>query len=183
MKPTIDGYVQEYGQENMPPPWAAFTISDSPKAGNFHVVQKVLVGAFEFDILFSAATQARLTSSTLDDAIGTTSKSFKKRFQDTLKPLGPFNKAEYTPFSESLFSNLLGGVGYFYGDSMVDRSHAPEYDEENEGFWERDCRSQIASRNSQRPTSTIVHQCTFSTFLSSRLPLGRRLPSHSDRGI
>ena len=35
-----------------------------------------------------------------------------------------------------MFSNLLGGLGYFYGDSVVDRSYAPEYDEENEGFWE-----------------------------------------------
>lgn len=35
-----------------------------------------------------------------------------------------------------MFSNLLGGIGYFYGDAIVDRSYAPEYDEENEGFWE-----------------------------------------------
>ena len=36
----------------------------------------------------------------------------------------------------SCFSNLIGGIGYFYGDSVVDRSYAPEYEEENEGFWE-----------------------------------------------
>lgn len=35
-----------------------------------------------------------------------------------------------------MFSNLLGGIGYFYGDSLVDRSYASEYDEDNEGFWE-----------------------------------------------
>ena len=35
-----------------------------------------------------------------------------------------------------MFSNLVGGIGYFHGDSVVDRSYAPEYDEENEGFWE-----------------------------------------------
>jgi mannosyl-oligosaccharide glucosidase len=35
-----------------------------------------------------------------------------------------------------MFSNLIGGLGYFYGDAVVDRSYAPEYDEENEGFWE-----------------------------------------------
>lgn len=34
-----------------------------------------------------------------------------------------------------MFSNLIGGIGYFYGDSVVDRSYAPEYEEENEGFW------------------------------------------------
>lgn len=35
-----------------------------------------------------------------------------------------------------MFSNLIGGIGYFYGDAIVDRSYAPEYEEENEGFWE-----------------------------------------------
>lgn len=35
-----------------------------------------------------------------------------------------------------MFSNLLGGVGYFHGDQLIDRSGAPEYQEENEGFWE-----------------------------------------------
>ena len=35
-----------------------------------------------------------------------------------------------------MFSNLVGGIGYFYGDSIVDRSYAAEYDEENEGFWQ-----------------------------------------------
>jgi mannosyl-oligosaccharide glucosidase len=136
MKPTIEGYMQEFGQENMPPPWAAFTISDEPKPGNFHVVQKIFVGAFEFDVLFSPAAESRMTTSVLDKTIADVSKNFKTKFRNTLKPVAPFNKPDYTPFSESLFSNLLGGVGYFYGDSLVDRSYAPEYDEENEGFWE-----------------------------------------------
>ena len=35
-----------------------------------------------------------------------------------------------------MLSNLVGGIGYFYGDSLVDRSYAPEYEEENEGFWD-----------------------------------------------
>ena len=35
-----------------------------------------------------------------------------------------------------MFSNLIGGIGYFYGDAVVDRSYAQEYEEENEGFWE-----------------------------------------------
>jgi mannosyl-oligosaccharide glucosidase len=38
--------------------------------------------------------------------------------------------------SKALFSNLLGGIGYFYGDWRADRTYAPEYEEDNEGFWE-----------------------------------------------
>lgn len=35
-----------------------------------------------------------------------------------------------------MFSNLLGGIGYFYGDQIIDKTYAPEYEEDNEGFWE-----------------------------------------------
>ena len=62
--------------------------------------------------------------------------SFVKHFKDVFKPNAPFGNDKYLQFSESLLSNLLGGIGYFYGDWTVDRSYAPEYDEENEGFWE-----------------------------------------------
>lgn len=35
-----------------------------------------------------------------------------------------------------MFSNLIGGVGYFHGTALVDRSNADEYAEEEEEFWE-----------------------------------------------
>lgn len=35
-----------------------------------------------------------------------------------------------------MFSNLLGGIGFFYGDSLADLSDAEEYEEDSEGFWE-----------------------------------------------
>ncbi|EXJ91346.1 mannosyl-oligosaccharide glucosidase [Capronia coronata CBS 617.96] len=136
MKQQIDAYVQEYGQENMPPPWAAFTIPQNPGPGNFHMVQKVFVGDFEFDILFNSASGPSVSTETLDKTIATTSDKFKSKFKEVFAPLAPFTKPAYTAFAESMFSNLFGGIGYFYGDSLVDRSYAPEYDEENEGFWE-----------------------------------------------
>lgn len=136
MKQEIDAHVQEYGQENMPPPWAAFTIPHKPGPGNFHMVQKVFVGDFEFDILFNSVSGPSVSTETLDQAISATSDKFKSRFKEIFTPLAPFTKSAYTAFAESMFSNLFGGIGYFYGDSLVDRSYAPEYDEENEGFWE-----------------------------------------------
>lgn len=63
-------------------------------------------------------------------------ESFSERFNRLFAPKSPFNKPQYTKFAKELLSNLIGGIGYFYGDSMVDRSYAPEYDEENEGFWQ-----------------------------------------------
>ena len=63
-------------------------------------------------------------------------KSFSDRFSKVLAPQAPFTKSKYLKFGKSMLSNLIGGIGYFHGDYLVDRSYAPEYEEENEGFWE-----------------------------------------------
>ncbi|OQV04143.1 hypothetical protein CLAIMM_09071 [Cladophialophora immunda] len=136
MKSEIDGLVQQYGQENMPPPWQAFTIQQQPGPGNFHMVQKMFVGAFETDIQFKSVSGPAVSSESLTKSISGSSTEFKKKFKEVFEPLAPFTKPAYTDFSASMFSNLFGGIGYFYGDSLVDRSYAPEYDEDNEGFWE-----------------------------------------------
>lgn len=102
-----------------------------------HVVQKVFEGPFEFDIIYSSASaEAPVTSDELSEAIEKTTTQFGDRFKELLAPKAPFNKSEYQGFAKSMFSNLIGGIGYFYGDSVVDKSYAPEYEEENEGFWQ-----------------------------------------------
>ena len=69
-------------------------------------------------------------------AIKTSAESFSNRFTKILAPMAPYKTPKYQVFAKSMISNLLGGIGYFYGDSITDRSYAPEYEEENEGFWE-----------------------------------------------
>ncbi|KAF6241423.1 hypothetical protein HO173_000133 [Letharia columbiana] len=137
MKEEIDAMIAEYGQENAPPPWATFTVGNDIKEGNMHVVQKVFEGSFEFDIIYSSASaEAPVTSDDLSGAIEKATTQFAHRFKKLLAPQAPFNKSKYQDFAKSMFSNLIGGIGYFYGDSVVDKSYAPEYEEENEGFWQ-----------------------------------------------
>ena len=137
LKGEIERYVEKYGQEHAPPPWATFTIPNNVQEGNLHFVQKVFVGAFEFDVLYSSNdAPTPMTSTKLDEASKDTTDLFTRRFKTLLAPKAPFDKPEYLKFAKSMFSNLVGGIGYFYGDAVVDRSNAPEYEEENEGFWE-----------------------------------------------
>ena len=137
MKTTIDGFVEEYTVEKMPPPWLTYTIQNRPGAGNMHLVQKVFEGAFEFDIIYKPKSrEMSFSSDYVTKQIDNVKKSFDKKYLDVLKPQAPFTVSKYLDFSKSLFSNLIGGIGYFYGDQVVDRSYASEYDEENEGFWE-----------------------------------------------
>lgn len=136
LKQEIDVHIEKYTQDNLPPPFQIYTLKPEAGPGNVHFVQKVFEGAFEFDVLFSSsAGEEDMTSTKLTSGIKTVVESFDKRFESIFKPQAPFAGSKYLDFSKSMLSNLLGGIGYFHGDSRVDRSYAPEYEEENEGFW------------------------------------------------
>ncbi|KAN0102863.1 glycoside hydrolase family 63 protein [Hyaloscypha variabilis] len=137
LKESVDKYIERYGEENAPPPSQVYTITHNPGPGNIHMIQKVFEGDFEFDVIFNSGSAGKeYFSSDVSNFIENTSKGFFERFVATFEPKPPFDIERLQRFGTNLFSNLLGGLGYFYGDSVVDRSYAPEYDEENEGFWE-----------------------------------------------
>lgn len=137
LKSEIDQLVPRYPEDNPPPPAQIYTIKHAPGRGNLHMVQKVFEGAFEFDILFSSASAPqKITSDDLTQQIKSVTSGFSSRYTDIFKPQAPFLKKRYEEFSKSLFSNLIGGIGYFYGDARADRSYDPAYEEDNEGFWE-----------------------------------------------
>ena len=79
----------------------------------------------------------------LTEGIKTATNSFAERFSALLTPKEPFSDSKFEEFSRAMLSNLVGGIGYFYGDSIVDRSYAPEYEEENEGFWQETAEARL----------------------------------------
>lgn len=131
-------YVQEHGDmENPPPAWQVYRLPHKPGKGNVQIVQKTFEGSFEFDVIFSSASAGKdLTSKDLTREIKETSKLFSDRFSSIFDLKAPFTSDKYKRFGKSMFSNLLGGVGYFHGHQLIDRSYAPEYEEDNENFWE-----------------------------------------------
>jgi mannosyl-oligosaccharide glucosidase len=149
LKEGIDWLVEnKYDVQDPPPPWQVYLLSNRPGSGNVHIVQKVFEGDFEFDVLFSSESAGKeLTSVDLSREIKETTESFGERFSGVFTPKAPFTADKFKKFGRSMFSNLIGGIGYFYGESVVDRSHAPEYDEENEGFWEET--AEARARNQQ----------------------------------
>lgn len=123
--------------EEPPEPWQVFRIRHRPGKGNSHVVQKTFQGGFEFDVIYSSDSAGKaLTSEDVSDEIARMSESFDDRFGRIFRLKAPFTADKYKKFAKSMFSNLLGGVGYFFGDQVVDRSYAVEYEEENDNFWE-----------------------------------------------
>nr|CAG8603675.1 8759_t:CDS:10 [Entrophospora candida] len=67
------------------------------------------------------------------------SKEFDQRFENTFKLTEKGFNSNQIKFAQSITSNLLGGIGYFYGSSMVDRTYSGDEDdmEEVENFWEK----------------------------------------------
>ncbi|KAI1284290.1 family 63 glycoside hydrolase [Xylaria sp. FL0933] len=133
----VNDIIKEYGPDTAPPPWQVYQMPNNAKAGNVQIVQKVFEGPFEFDVLFSSESAGKdITSEDLSREIKLTTEAFNDRFKEIFAPKAPFNTEKYERFGKSMLSNLAGGIGYFYGQHIVDRSDAPEYEEENEGFWE-----------------------------------------------
>ena len=63
--------------------------------------------------------------------------AFTQRFQKTF-PIPPESPRNHLAFSKAITSNLFGGIGYFYGSSIIDRAFKHEWDrtdddEEDEG--------------------------------------------------
>jgi mannosyl-oligosaccharide glucosidase len=96
-----------------------------------------IFNSLQFDVLFSSASAPEpMTSELLTKKIQENHETFLERFGKVFKRQAPFDTQKYTEFAHNIFSNLLGGIGHFYGTSIVDRTYADEYLEEDENFWE-----------------------------------------------
>lgn len=133
----VNELTKKYSQSDMPPPEWVFTVGVGYGPGNMHFMQRVYEGAFEFDILYNDKSAVnRITSETLDAEITKNSADFKAKFAKVFPRQPPFDDPKYDEFAHVMFSNILGGVGYFSGDQVVDRSKDSAYEEKGENFWD-----------------------------------------------
>jgi len=121
------------------PPDPSFTLqlNDEVLSGsNLYAVQKIFSGAFSFDVLFESVSAGQpLDGKALDAALQKLKVTYDQKFDSTY-PVPTELKAgtdasSLKQFSKEITANLLGGVGYFYGTSIVDKGFAHEWDEED----------------------------------------------------
>ncbi|KAH3664352.1 hypothetical protein WICMUC_005737 [Wickerhamomyces mucosus] len=98
--------------------------------GNLHFVQKIFTGAFEFDIIFNIEnSEKKYSFDKLGSEIESSLVQFDEKFDRKFQLQAPFKgDSKYEIFSKEIISNLLGGLGYYYGDHLVDRDS--EFNEE-----------------------------------------------------
>ncbi|SCU87606.1 LAMI_0D06744g1_1 [Lachancea mirantina] len=102
----------------------AFTIRNIHNfpAGNFHYVQKTfqLNEPFQFDLIFNnrQSKQPIKSSNELSNLITWSLDTIENKFAKSFS----FKSEEEKKFARESLSNLLGGIGYFYGTQRVDRT-------------------------------------------------------------
>ncbi|KAJ8454307.1 hypothetical protein ONZ45_g19357 [Pleurotus djamor] len=131
--------LQPYRDPTVGPPDPSFTLQLSDEVytnSNLYAYQKLFEGPFQFDVFYeSGSVKQKLTSSILDQGIPALVQSYRQRFQTTFPIPNDYPMADRSgleSFSKDITANLIGGVGYFYGTSIVNRGFAYEWDEEDE---------------------------------------------------
>ncbi|KAH8833864.1 glycoside hydrolase [Flagelloscypha sp. PMI_526] len=110
--------------------------NDAYMGSNLFAVQKVFDGSFQFDVFFdSKSAKTHLDASTFDEGMTALKASFDQQFTAHLSEPSAYPSADpaaLQAFSKAITSSLIGGVGYFYGTSIVDNKFAYEWDAEDE---------------------------------------------------
>ncbi len=104
-------------------------VNDLNKANsqtNLIVTQLTLKIPFEVDVIFesgSAVRQESLTGRVYSLELEKHKKIFNDRFENTFKLRSKGFAEEEIKFAKAALSNLIGGIGYFYGSSRVLSEH------------------------------------------------------------
>jgi mannosyl-oligosaccharide glucosidase len=132
-----------------PDPSFTLQLSDETFSGsNLFAIQKFFDGKFQFDVFFeSRSAHANLSctrlsryrdtckanvssATTLDEGIAAFSAAFAERFNRIFPVPDSPRRDALDAFSQAITSNLLGGIGYFYGTSIIDPSFSTEWDDD-----------------------------------------------------
>ncbi|SNX84466.1 related to ER glucosidase I [Melanopsichium pennsylvanicum] len=125
---------QIHGRESMPDPALTLRLSDQIAPGStIFAVQKSFTGNFTFDVFYDSATTPKgelMSSAGLTQALKAASEAYDRRFETALK----LSSKNYTPeqieYARDLTSSITGGIGFYHGSAIVDRSFRHEYDAE-----------------------------------------------------
>ncbi|KAF9653126.1 glycoside hydrolase family 63 protein [Thelephora ganbajun] len=128
----LEPFHSQEHKDKVPNPAFSLQVSNSIQPGsNLYVVQKTFSGPFQFDVFYeSASANHQLDAESLDQGIPALTSAFTTRFK-SIFPIPPSNQTT-EKFSQAITSNLLGGIGYFYGSSIEDRGFSYEWDEDGE---------------------------------------------------
>ncbi|KAI8927969.1 glycoside hydrolase [Entophlyctis helioformis] len=123
-----------------------FTLPSSGQDGNVVVYQQALRAPFQIDVAFMSASNrpsgrpidrtdvSTMTGDKLTALFAEASRKFDERFESTFGLAKRVYSADQVKFGQMLLGNLVGGIGYFHGTSIVDRAMEGMEEEEPVDF-------------------------------------------------
>ncbi|KAK1753796.1 glycoside hydrolase [Echria macrotheca] len=132
------------------------SLNDAPGQGNMHFVQLAFQGPFQVTFTYQATGTPLLEANAVDSGISSLQSSFATRVDGVFPRASPFQQEKYTHFTQEILSNLLGGLGFFHGDTKVDDSHAPEYEETDANFWVKAAAARSRASITTTPPLTLL---------------------------
>ncbi|GAA5925076.1 hypothetical protein JCM10213_000525 [Rhodosporidiobolus nylandii] len=153
--------IAAYGQQSPPDPAILFALPNEVRAGaGLFGLQKTYQGTWAVDVFFdSDAAPAKLDSSSLTTALESSSRAFEERFAALFPRISTFSPSQQA-FARAIAANLVGGIGYWDGPSIVDRTFSQEWDDD------------AAARTTPKPELTEAKELFSATPSRSFFPRG-----------
>jgi mannosyl-oligosaccharide glucosidase len=123
-----------YGQDALPSPADLLTLKDGLADGsNFVALQRSFTGNFSLDVFYDSEdspASSLLDGQSLSVALEASKQAYQLKFDQVLPPqeIGA-DSAQRQNFARELTSQIVGSVGYYHGQSIVDRSFTHDYDD------------------------------------------------------
>ncbi|KAJ1965824.1 Processing alpha glucosidase I [Dipsacomyces acuminosporus] len=94
-------------------------------------VQMIVQGEFAFDVVYECSDKnARIDSEAISAIASNRRKEFDSKFESTFGLTKKGFAKEESEMARNALSNLVGGIGYFYGSGLVSKDPKPEYGDE-----------------------------------------------------
>ncbi|BGP09879.1 Processing alpha glucosidase I [Rhodotorula toruloides] len=124
--------LERYGQENPPDPALLFSFPNEVRTNaGLYGLQRTYVGRWSVDVFFDAEdAPANLNHAALTAALDASSAAFHAHFNALFPQISTFSSS-HQAFARAITANLIGGIGYFHGPSIVDRTFSQEWDAED----------------------------------------------------
>ncbi|GAA5872836.1 hypothetical protein JCM8547_005716 [Rhodosporidiobolus lusitaniae] len=153
--------VKQYGTQSPPDPAIVFALPNEVRAGaGLFGFQKTYQGRWGVDIFYeSDEAPSGLDSSSLSTALKAASATYLSRFSSLFPRISSFPPSQQA-FARVLTANLVGGIGYWHGPSIVDHTFSQEWDDE------------ASSKNAPKPELTEPKQLFSATPSRSFFPRG-----------
>lgn len=163
--------IARHGQDSPPDPAILFSLPNEVRTGaNFYAFQRTYEHPFSVDVFYETKVTlgARgMDSDALSRGIIASAEAYNARFEETFHLSAKGYSESEIDFAKALTASMVGGIGYFYGPSIIDRNFRHPYDEEDD-----DDEDGQGSRRDPKPELTEPYELYTSTPSRSFFPRG-----------